>query len=119
MKDGLPGQVILSQDRGTNWLCVDEFTGSLKTELMLARGGRALTAQTAITDGDWHRVGLTWDGQNRCLYVDDVMVANDMQINLPQSLGRLFIGAGKQRDARTFWSGLIDDVRIYNRTMTP
>jgi hypothetical protein len=31
----------------------------------------------------------------------------------------LSIGAGKAMEAGTFWSGLIDDVRIYNRTVKP
>ncbi|MFB0525018.1 MAG: hypothetical protein ACETVZ_05715 [Phycisphaerae bacterium] len=29
------------------------------------------------------------------------------------------MGAGKILDAGSFWSGLIDDVRIYNRAATP
>ena len=31
----------------------------------------------------------------------------------------LHIGAGKSLEAGSFWSGLIDDVRIYNRAVTP
>ena len=33
--------------------------------------------------------------------------------------GGLYIGAGKDLDAATFFSGLIDDVRIFNRAVTP
>jgi hypothetical protein len=34
-------------------------------------------------------------------------------------LGDLQIGAGKNLDPSTFWFGLIDDVRIYDRAITP
>jgi hypothetical protein len=30
----------------------------------------------------------------------------------------LYIGTGKAMEAGTFWSGLIDDVRIYNKALT-
>jgi hypothetical protein len=31
----------------------------------------------------------------------------------------LNIGAGKNLEAGSFWSGLIDDVRVYDRAMAP
>jgi hypothetical protein len=34
-------------------------------------------------------------------------------------VGDLQIGAGKNLDPGTFWFGLIDDVRIYNRAIIP
>lgn len=60
-----------------------------------------------------------WDGANRTLYVDDAIVAADTHNPLGSSYGDLNIGAGKNLDPDTFWSGLIDDVRIYNRAMGP
>ena len=30
-----------------------------------------------------------------------------------------YIGTGKAMEAGTYWSGLIDDVRIYNRAVRP
>ena len=32
--------------------------------------------------------------------------------------GGLYIGADKTLDATSFWSGLIDDVRIYDEALT-
>ncbi len=75
--------------------------------------------QTNITDGNWHRIGLVWDGSNRTLYVDNVAVAEDTQANLEVSENSLLIGTGKAMKSGTYWSGLIDDVRIYNRAVTP
>jgi hypothetical protein len=51
--------------------------------------------------------------------VDDVEVARDTATNLDAAGGGLYIGAGSDLEPGTFWSGLIDDVRIYDRALTP
>ena len=120
IKGGAPDQVVISQMDGANWVLVDSFEGNLITELKsTGRGGSPLLSQTVITDGEWHRIGLVWDGSYRTLYVDDIAVAEDTQEGLEGSAGGLYIGAGKALEAGTFWSGLIDDVRIYDRAVKP
>jgi hypothetical protein len=112
--------VILSQQEGTNWLMADLATGTLRTELApTGRTATALTSEAVITDGNWHRIAFTWDGANRRLYVDDVLVAEDTRDSLPSSTGKLVFGAGKNMAPGTFWTGLIDEVRIYNRAVRP
>jgi hypothetical protein len=120
IKGGTPGQAVLSQRGGVNWLCTDSLEGNLMTELKgPGRGATELLSQTIITDGNWHRIGLVWDGSQRTLYVDDVAVAEDAQDNLQGLENGLYIGTGKAMEPGSFWSGLIDDVRIYNRAVTP
>ena len=120
IKGGGPGQVVTSQIDGANWLLSDPQAGALMTELKgFGRSASPLQSQTVITDGNWHRVGFAWDGSQRILYVDDVEAAIDTQSGLGGSEGGLYIGAGKILDAGSFFSGLIDDVRIYNRAVTP
>ena len=119
IKGGGPGQVIVSQQSGANWLMADALEGKLMTELSATGDGNALYSETGIIDGDWHRIGFTWDGSNRMLYVDDVLVAEDTQTALASSYGRHYIGCGKDLAPDTFFSGLIDDVRIYNRAVRP
>jgi hypothetical protein len=70
-----------------------------------------------VTGGNWHHIGLTWDGTNRVLYVDNVKVAADTQPGLARSVEGLNIGCGPEMTAGSPWSGLIDDVRIYNRAV--
>jgi hypothetical protein len=118
VKGGAPGQVILSQAGGANWLMAGTPDGTLRTELKAARGG-PLVSSGAITDGNWHRVGLVWDGSNRVLYVDGVEVAKDTQVGVAASAGGLYIGAGSTLAPSSFWRGLIDDVRIYDRAVKP
>jgi len=118
VKGGAPGQVVLSQDKGANWLLAAAPTGVLTTELKSSRGG-SLVSPAVITDGSWHRAGFVRDGADRILYVDDVEVARDAVTALAGSTGGLYIGAGANLAAGSFWSGLIDDVRIYNRAARP
>jgi hypothetical protein len=119
-KGGAPGQVIVSQQGAANWLMADVLDGSLMTDLRA--GGRSpvsLGSQVVIADGDWRRVAFAWDGVNRRLYVDDVLVAEDTQSGLGRSRGKQVIGCGATMTPETFWTGLIDDVRIYNRAVRP
>lgn len=120
VKGGAPGQVVLSQIGGANWLCVDSLEGKLMTELKgPGQSAGPLLSQTVITDGNWHRIGFVWDGLYRTLYVDDIAVAEDTHDSLEGSSNGLYIGTGKAMGSGTYWSGLIDDVRIYNRAVKP
>ena len=122
VKGGASGQAVLSQPYGVNWLRTDTLEGNLVTELQgPGRSDGPLLSQTIITDGEWHRIGLVWDGSYRHLYMDGAEVANDAAplSSLKDAYGGLHIGAGKSLDPGSFFSGLIDDVRIYNRVVRP
>ena len=110
--------MILSQDKGANWLLAQAGTGALMTDLKVNIIGKAVISPTVITDADWHRVGLACDDRSRTLYVDGIEVAKGDQNRSPGK-GGLYLGAGKTLAPGSFWSGLIDDVRIYNRAVKP
>ena len=124
IKGGSPGQVIISQTDGPGgsgeiWLGADAVEGKLMTTLRSPSGrspAPPLIADVVITDGQWHHVGIVVTEQKvRHLYVDGIRAAFDNQpVVLPSSDGSLHIGTGKNLEAGTFFSGLIDDVRIYN-----
>ncbi len=117
---GAGGEVLLSQAGQVNWLAADASTGALGTELRGAgRNSKPLWSQTAITDGNWHRIGFVWDGADRILYVDGVEIGRDAQPGLGGSNDGLHLGAGADLAPDSFWSGRIDDVRIYLRAITP
>jgi len=117
VKGGEPGQVIASQTPddftpGCAYLAADQSDGTLITELLLAN--MSLDSDVVITDNEWHKVGLEWDGEHRHLQVDGAEAAVDA-IPLPalQSTGYLNIGTGKDMEPGSFWSGLMDEVRVY------
>jgi N-acetylneuraminic acid mutarotase len=122
IKGGAAGQVVLSQTGGANWLSADPSEGKLMTELVPPTTRSPLpplVSEIQITDGNWHHIGFVWDGSHRTLYVDGVIVAEDTQDGLAGSENGLNIGAGQMTQSGTFFSGLIDDVRIYNRAVSP
>jgi hypothetical protein len=55
----------------------------------------------------------------RTLYVDGVAVAEDIQDRLENPGSGFYIGTGKAMAPGTYFSGLIDDVRVYNRAVHP
>jgi len=126
VKGGGPGQVILSQSneagQGVLWLGTDATTGALRTELTdNGRFTRPLISSASVTDGAWHGLRLVWDGSHRHLYVDDQEVAVDTRTLGPLASSKLgfCLGAGGGFKPGTFWSGLVDDVRFYNRDLVP
>ena len=120
IKGTTAGQVVISQTGGENWLSTSAGEGKLMTELKAAgRYGTLLFSEAVIIDADWHQVALTWDGSTRTLYVDGAEVAKGTQGTLAGSTGALYIGAGKNLEAGSFWFGLIDDVRIHSRAVSP
>jgi hypothetical protein len=119
IKGGSPNQVVISQPLVAGWLMTDS-EGKLMTELGESGPlGGPLVSGAVITDGDWHRIGLVWDGLHRKLCVDGVTVAEDSQAGAEISDSGLNIGVGKNYMPGTYFSGLIDDVRIYGRAVRP
>jgi beta-lactamase regulating signal transducer with metallopeptidase domain len=124
IKGGAPGQVIICQtggtDNDTRWLWADPSYGRLMTWLMHPTYD-PLVSESIITDGQWHHVGLVYDLESFCrrLYVDGVEVAKDNSIvGGEPSDGGLYFGADKRLGQGTFFSGLIDDVRIYDEVLS-
>ncbi len=125
IKGGGPGQVIICQTGGSQvgirWLWADPSYGRLLTWLMHPPFD-PLVSESVITDGQWHHVGLVYDyyGLHRSLYVDGIEVAKDTTIvGGESSEGDLYFGAGKDLNPGSFFSGLIDDVQIYNEALSP
>jgi Tol biopolymer transport system component len=129
VKGGARGQMIISQkdisdgrntQLGCAWLWADPSYGRLMTWLMHPPFD-PLVSEIVITDDHWHHVGLVYDldALYRYLYVDGVEVAKDTEpVGGVDSNGGLYFGASKTLDANAFWSGLIDDVRIYDEVLS-
>jgi hypothetical protein len=65
----------------------------------------------------WHHICLTYDGATARLYADGVEVASAPKSwNL--ALGRAHIGR-QVNSYVEFWDGTVDDVRVYNKALTP
>jgi N-acetylneuraminic acid mutarotase len=129
VSSSVPGGVVISQvdgigGSGETWLGIEPVSGKLMTSLVAPPLGRfkqePMVSESVITNNQWHYVGYVWDGSYRILYVDGIEVAKDTtpQNPLKPATGGLYIGAGKNLEAGTFFSGLIDDIRIYNKALS-
>ena len=117
IKGGQPGQTIISQQGAlSEWLSLDA-AGTLTCTLTWPLP--SVTSTVVLTDDLWHHIGLVSDGSGISLYVDNVEVATSDTSPILRAIGDLQIGVGKNLESGTFWSGLIDDVRIYDRVVTP
>ena len=106
------GRIILSQAGSyCDWLATDS-TGKLKTDLPYPLP--ALESDWVITDDIWHQIGLVCDTASTILYMDGAEVVRNNFSPIMPAQGGLYIGAGKDLEPGTFWSGLIDDIRIYS-----
>ena len=77
----------------------------------------------AASDRNWHHVALIYDSiaGTGCLYVDGVCAIPRSELNNAHTnSGSVIIGAWIITDEKAYgsWDGLIDEVRIYDRTLS-
>lgn len=75
-----------------------------------------------IANGEWHFVGATFDGSTSSIWVDGILKASK-QTTYNTTGNNNFIGRPNDDPSNagteTYFNGNIDDVRIYNRALTP
>ncbi len=74
-----------------------------------------------VNDGRWHHLAAVRESDtSRLLYVDGVQVGSNTN-NLPAFTepARVALGVLKYSWLGRWWNGGIDDVRIYNRALSP
>lgn len=70
-----------------------------------------------VSTGVWTFLAYTWDGTTERLYKNGILVdSRARNFNYAPTFGR--IGFGFINDASVFFPGLIDEVAIFNRTLT-
>jgi len=70
-----------------------------------------------IFDGSWRHLCGLFDGTNRSLYVSGTAYVSTA-MNTPTANAGAFVFGGRTGGVAA-WTGQIDDVRIYNRALTP
>ncbi|HJW97095.1 MAG TPA: LamG domain-containing protein, partial [archaeon] len=76
---------------------------------------------TSINDSNWHHVLGTYDGDALRIYIDGVLEDTNTAPsgNLPTADGPVRIGADYQATPGNFFNGIIDEVQIHNRALSP
>jgi hypothetical protein len=78
-----------------------------------------VSSDAPYTDAEWHHVaGVSKDGTNS-LYIDGVKQAATSTKPFDESGDYAFIGKQYSTTNDRYWNGTIDDVRIYQRALSP
>ena len=81
--------------------------------------GVTLTNSNIWHAGEWHFVCGTYDGVSEKIYFDGVLAANNPRSgNYQITLQNLIIGR-QNNPIGSYWNGKLDEIRIYNRALTP
>jgi hypothetical protein len=83
-------------------------------------GGADIFTTTTYNDHKWHHIAAVRVSNNsRLLYVDGQQMGSDSKDTAAfDTPVRVILGKLKASASERFWSGAIDDVRIYNRPLT-
>jgi hypothetical protein len=121
-KDSEPSGRLLGKEelRGTRegWLVFSyKNEGSYGFERW--QGSERDNISFEYTSGQWNHVAFTYDGAYMKGYLNGVLVAGPTESakSLQPTLDPLVIGAPSQA-SKFFYKGFLDDIRIYNRTLS-
>jgi len=97
-----------------------EFNGD-KIEIGCGDGSSTNVYQASVpTTNEWHHVVgiLDWDNKKLKLYIDTVLVASgDITLSSLNALDSIKIGGNKYSN-NNYITGLVDQLRIFNRALT-
>ncbi len=90
-------------------------------ELFCAIGGTGFAAPLGLVTGQWYHTACTYDGAMIRMYLNGVEVASRAKTGpIADEVGtKWLIGARSPANPGGFMQGLLDDMRIYNRALTP
>ncbi|MFF3409741.1 exo-alpha-sialidase [Streptomyces sp. NPDC002742] len=105
------------------WLRAEPASNRI-TGLVTTRDGasppatRFVRATGAFNDGQWHHLALRRGGGQLTLFIDGTTVST---ADVPGSASRnspFGVHIGQRMDSRAYFTGAIDDVRVYDRGLT-
>ncbi|MDD3002945.1 MAG: DUF2341 domain-containing protein [Candidatus Shapirobacteria bacterium] len=84
-------------------------------------GGDCSSTGNFFTIGNWHQIGMVWDGSNIYMYIDGIKRSGSCprSTTMVSSTSPLDIGRISGSDNTYQFPGQFDDVRIYNYALTP
>jgi hypothetical protein len=117
--DGMWRTAVIKEQ--TSQLCYALYAGNKSGKPsghVYSGGDAALASANAIALSKWTHVATTWDGSTLRMYVNGTQVASSALSGTATTSSRpLRIGGN---NVWTEWfNGLIDEVRVYNRALSP
>ena len=119
--DDFSGVVAKVPSGGTRagWILTVANTSVLRCDVDSGPSGGFAVSTTTLEDDAWHHVACSYDGSNIRVYVDGGAAEGTTAFSagLGQQDEPIIIGKDPLSAAREF-SGLIDEVRVYNRALS-
>jgi hypothetical protein len=103
----------------SQWVYQATQSGQIRWAVITSTGNHAYNSIAQLQTNRWYHVVGTWDGTNASIFVNGAFdssagaLGSLAQCTLPLQIG------GNSLDAQQFFNGLVDDVRIYNRALSP
>ena len=99
--------------------CIDQTGNRLRLEGANANNSCNVPGETEYSLMQWHHVVATVSGTNGKVYLDGTLEGSGNAGNIPVNTLDVYIGLAHPGRGSGFWfNGHIDDVRIYNRTLS-
>ncbi|GAG36629.1 unnamed protein product, partial [marine sediment metagenome] len=73
--------------------------------------------EVAFADGNWHHYANTYDGAYMRMYLDGEEIESTEKTGTISGLSSLIIG--RYDGTGYYFDGILDELRVYNRTLTP
>ena len=108
--DSYQGFALVRHSSGVFRLWADNGNGDI--------AGFDASSDVTYTDTEWHHVAGVVDDGTSSLYVDGVKQVKEGAVALTDSGQHAHIGIQYSEYDQRFWTGLIDDVRIYYRALS-
>jgi len=114
-------RLLLLQQAGTGastlWLAVKNDGGTLRLQSKI---GGTETLGGTVTTGQWHHAAVVVDGNTLRLFLDGIQVASvSRTLSANEAAFRIGNTATGSESADKQWIGELDDVALYNRSLTP
>lgn len=77
---------------------------------------QAFSAKGALTLNEWHLLAATYDGATLKVFLNGKLAASTA-VNKKRKPGCTPLDIGRRQDGLSYFKGIIDDVRVYNRAL--
>lgn len=111
---------VLSKVAAADGFGLEKPTGVNKLHFAIADGTDWQTAVTGtLSTGTWYHIAGSYDGTNIRIYVDSVLKDTTAHNPLTSTTNDMIIGRHATNTAADrFWTGEIDEVRVYDRVLS-
>lgn len=127
--DTTPNTMILGKHEGGSvngyLLMVNQGGGGGQDNKAVFYAGGLVTdgpvSQTSVNDGNWHQVvGVYRSGVNKVIYVDGVAQATNVAPAINGNAAAFLVGGTQSSGVPVSgFTGLVDDVQVYNHALSP